>query len=248
MSSIFTYAIIEDALDVCDGIKLRMQEHTKWQCSHVIHDIISAKHLISGSQPKLLFMDWSIKGGSTFELLDYLKQACPNYKPYIIYFTAFQSDEPQIPVDIVNIYKANKYLVKPIWAVLSQQLPNYLAEAEQNIKNNSHLIIKTLEKGIVFLPINNIVHISVLDGKIRSKIIYTTDGLSHQTKGITMDDYATQLTDAGINFFRANKRENIVTKNNLINYDKPFLNYSLDIPKIKVSVENYANVLNWLAQ
>ena len=97
-NSILTYLIIEDALNVCEGILERMKDYPLWECVGVCQDIVTAHSALRINLPALIFMDWDIRGGSTFELLNWI-QNTEGYSPYVIYFTGFQSDEPSIPVD-----------------------------------------------------------------------------------------------------------------------------------------------------
>jgi two-component system, LytTR family, response regulator len=212
MNNTNSYAIIEDAPDVCEGIKARMDLHDHWRCEAIIYDIDTAKSEIKKYQPELLFMDWSIKGGSTFELLDYLSVVLPNYKPYIVYFTAFQKDEPEIPMLIVNKYKPDAYLIKPIWEYLSNNLSNFLEEAKMKAKNNADFILRTINKQVVYIKLNEICSISICNSKLRTKIIYLIDGSNYEFKDFTLDEFSALLSSNQVNHFRANKRENSVPK------------------------------------
>ena len=79
--------------------------------------------------PNLVFLDWSIKGGNAFTLLEKIEKI-EYYNPYIIFFTGYQNDHPEIPVELINRFKINKYLIKPIFENLTINLDKYIKEAE----------------------------------------------------------------------------------------------------------------------
>jgi two-component system, LytTR family, response regulator len=247
MNKQYHYAIIEDAPDVCEGIKDSMLPYTNWICDAIIYDIDTAKNEIATKQPALLFMDWSIRGGSTFELLDYLLIKCPHYKPYIVYFTAFQNDEPQIPMLIVNKYKPDRYLIKPIWEYFSADLETYLQEAIVKNSTKADFILRTINKEVIYIQLQDVASISMCDSKNRTKIIYLKDGTHYEFKDVKLDEFCNLFTTYNIDHFRANKKENIVCRNYINSYQKPFIHFINPlIPKVEVSAENYKACDDWI--
>ena len=81
----FNYVVVEDDLKVCEGVKLRMNQFPNWNCLGLIPYFDIALKTIQDKQPNLLFLDYSILGGNTFNLLEQIK-TIEDYKPFIIYF------------------------------------------------------------------------------------------------------------------------------------------------------------------
>ena len=164
----YTYCVIEDVEDVIIGILNRMKKYTNWKSIGESREIKSALNLVQTNHPDLIFMDWSLKGGSTYEILEYIKNE-KYYTPYIIFFTAFQKDEPTIPEIVHNKYNVDKYLLKPIWKKLSENLKQYLKEAISKSMTNTYLEIIDINKNIYKINASHITSISLYDQKKTTK-------------------------------------------------------------------------------
>ncbi len=130
----YSYLIVEDAPDTCTALKLRMDPYPSWHCVDSCGSVLTAIEAIKAHRPALIFLDWSIKGGNAFDVLDVIEKIA-GYTPYIILNTAWQSDEPSIPQTALNNYRIDKYLVKPVWPRLRQLLPGFLLEAAARAEN-----------------------------------------------------------------------------------------------------------------
>lgn len=127
--SIYKYVVIDDDIKVCENIKKRMSKYKNWNCEGLIVSLSESLSIIQGTMPNLVFLDWSIKGGNAFTLLEKIEKI-EYYNPYIIFFTGYQNDHPEIPVELINRFKINKYLIKPIFENLTINLDKYIKEAE----------------------------------------------------------------------------------------------------------------------
>src|SRR5687767_9633193 len=99
----YAFLVIENAVDVCEGIERRMKAFEKWESLGYCTGVKQAIEKIKKSQPNLIYIDWSLNGGSAFEVLQHV-QNLPGYNPYIIFNTGFQSDNPEIPQELINQY------------------------------------------------------------------------------------------------------------------------------------------------
>jgi two-component system LytT family response regulator len=222
----YSYIIVEDALDVCAGLKERMNSFSKWNFCGIAHDIRTAQTLLESVSPTLIFMDWDIQGGSTFELLDWIKEQ-PNYQPYIIFFTAFQGDEPSIPVEIHNSYHVDKYLIKPFWSQLSNQLDNFIYQAEIKANLTPFHAFRTEDKRLVRINLNDIVYVAVFESDKRTKSIYLKSKETLIVK-IKLEVVESLLNKAGISTFRPNRKFSIVNIQYILSYKRPviYLNHT----------------------
>lgn len=124
------YFIVENDATVCEGIIARMRTYTDWESLGFATGVTKAIQMCGSQRPDLLFMDWSLAGGSAYEVLDAIR-ALPDYDPYIICFTGYQGDNPDVPMVLINRYGIDKYIIKPIWAHLREGLPFFLEAAVQ---------------------------------------------------------------------------------------------------------------------
>lgn len=69
MNTEFNYLVVEDSRKVCEGIQERMEAFSNWQACSFAHHVDDAWQIISAQRPELIFIDWSLKGGSAFEVL-----------------------------------------------------------------------------------------------------------------------------------------------------------------------------------
>jgi len=232
----FHYAVIEDAGEVCDGIVERMNHFPLWCCAGIAHDIFSAKQILQTSLPCLLFMDWDIRGGSTFELLEWISLE-NTYKPFIIYFTAFQNDEPMIPVEIHNTFQVDKYLIKPIWNELSDKLDTYLELAEKKAIRKPFHTFRTEGNGMVQVQLDDIVYVAVFDPDKRTKSIFLKSRQTLIVK-ITLDEVEEILTEAGIACIRPNRKFSIVVLKYIKSYQRPEIAMMYTNHTLTVSSDN----------
>ncbi|MBV7439895.1 response regulator [Weeksellaceae bacterium TAE3-ERU29] len=241
----YTYCVIEDVEDVIIGILNRMKKYKNWKSIGESREIKSALNLVKEHHPDLIFMDWSLKGGSTYEILEYIKKN-KYYAPYIIFFTAFQKDEPTIPEIVHNKYKVDKYLLKPIWRKFSGNLEQYLKEASSKSSCNTYLEITDVNKNIYKINTSHITSVSLYDQKKRTKTIRLLSGEEIIVKN-TFQEIEEILIKRNIDFIYTHKRYSIVIKNNIEKFEEGYVFfYENKSPKVEVCKENIKNVTNWL--
>jgi two-component system, LytTR family, response regulator len=234
----FSYVVVEDDLKVCEGVKLRMNAFPNWNCLGLIPSFDLALKTIQDKQPNLLFLDYSILGGNTFNLLEQIKKI-DNYNPFIIYFTAYGSDKDFISEDAINKYRVNKFLNKPIWEKLTEYLDAFLNEAETWIKTNenSYLWLVTLDKTKVKIEPNKIICINQPENNPRFKTIRTTDNEVFDIKA-SWSDCERIAKEHCINFCYTKARDTIINKKYITKIQKPHI-WLNDFLKITVSKERW---------
>jgi DNA-binding response OmpR family regulator len=245
----FSYLVIENAPDVCEGIIRRMNGFDKWQSLGYCTGVKEAMEKISSTQPHLIYLDWSLNGGSAFEILQSIQNKA-GYHPYIIFNTGFQKDNPEIPQEIINNYKVDKYLVKPLWENLRNNLPAYLKEAEekthQQAGKNKAVWVQTDNGHKVLIDLTKIICICQHPTEQRSRNIY----LSVKEKEITImlqwQKCCDLLKQNGIEFFVTKTRSHLVLKEYVEKFEKPFVRLKHFPFKIEVVKENIRGFENWL--
>ena len=247
MSYELKYLIIEDSLKVCEGITERMELFAKWTACKYAHHVNDAKIIAAKERPQLIFIDWSLKGGSAYEVLQFIEHI-PNYHPYIIFNTGYQSENPEIPQEIINNYKIDKYVVKPLWENLRKNLSLYLDEAEKKFKANS------TAKEIWFTDTNRKkVHANLYDlmwvCQSMENAYYKNLYLNKQsvlTVKISWRDIIELLYEHQIDFFITNSRQHLVVKKYIDSYQRPFVKLKSIPHKIEVVKERLHEFEEWL--
>jgi response regulator of citrate/malate metabolism len=234
----FSYLVVEDDLHVCEGVQLRMNAFPNWDCLGLIPAFDDALKLIQEDKPSLLFLDYSILGGNTFNLLDQIK-TIQNYNPFIIYFTAYGSDKDFIAEDAINKYRVNKFLNKPIWEKLTEHLMHFIKEAEVWIKanENSYLWLETKDKTKVKIEPHKIVCINQPENNPRFKTIRTIDNKIFDIKA-SWEDCEKIAKEYGINYCFTKARETLIIKRYITKIQKPNI-WLNDFLKITVSKERW---------
>ena len=85
---LLTYLVIENVVDVCEGIERRMNGFTNWQSLGYCTGVKEAIEKIEKTKPHFIYLDWGLNGGSAFEVLQHI-QNLPGYNPYILFNTGF---------------------------------------------------------------------------------------------------------------------------------------------------------------
>jgi DNA-binding response OmpR family regulator len=208
-----------------------------------------ATQKIQATRPHLLYLDWSLNGGSAFEILQQV-QNMPGYNPYIIFNTGFQKDNPEIPQEIINKYKVDKYLVKPLWENLRNNLALYLKEAEEKVQS-------TIEKPqIVWLEDDAGARIAIaLDTLIcicqhptepRSRIFYLDSLQKEMTVPLQWQKCYDLLDSNNIDYFITKFRSHLIIKKYISKFEKPFVRLRNFPAKIEVVKESIKDFENWL--
>lgn len=246
----FTFLVVENAVDVCEGIERRMRQFVQWESIGYCTGVKDAIVKIKQAKPQLIFLDWSLNGGSAYEILQQI-QNFGTYNPYIIFNTGFQSDNPEIPQEIINRYKVDKYLVKPFWETLRMNLASFLNEAE--IKANqaspkSRTIWIENERGAkIQLQLDKIVCIVQHPEKPRSRNFYTQGELAAITIPLTWEKCYELLDIYEINYFISKSRNHLVVKSFIEKFEKPFV-WLEGIPfKIEIVKEKIHEFVAWFS-
>lgn len=247
----FTYLVVENAEDVCEGIERRMQVFENWESLGYCMGMKEAIEKIKSLKPHLIYLDWSLNGGSAYEVLQYI-QNLPEYNPYIIFNTGFQSDNPEIPQEIVNKYKVDKYLVKPFWEILRRNLSVFLKEAEEKAlqtSSKSKIVWVDDENGTkVPLPLSKIICVIQHPNNPRKRNFYIAAGIKEITIPITWEKCYELLDSNGINYFVTKARMHLVIKEFIERFEKPFVRLKDFSIKIEVVKEKVREFENWLTE
>lgn len=245
----FKFLVIENAIDVCEGIERRMRQFDKWEPIGYCTGVKDAISKIKLDKPELVFLDWSLNGGSAYEILQEI-QNFGTYNPYIIFNTGFQSDNPEIPQEIINRYKVDKYLVKPFWETLRQNIATYLSEAEIKAKQScskSRTIWIDNERGVkTQLPLDKIKCIIQHPERPRSRNFYIEGELTAITIPLTWEKCYELLELYGIKFFISKSRNHLVVKTFVEKFERPFV-WLRGVPfKIEIVKEKNHEFIAWL--
>jgi CheY-like chemotaxis protein len=245
-----TYLVVENAPDVCEGIIRRMNAFEKWQSIGYCIGVKESLEKINVSKPQLIYLDWSLNGGSAFEILQ-LIQNIAQYNPYIIFNTGFQKDNPEIPQEIINNYKVDKYLVKPLWENLRNNLPVYLAEAEDKARHQTpkfkSIWLEDDHGHSVLIDLTKIICICQHPTEHRSRNVYLFSKEKEVTIAMQWHKCYELLRYHEIDFFITKNRSHLVVKQYVEKFEKPFVRLKgLTAFKIDVVKESVKDFERWL--
>ena len=237
-SSTFNYLVIEDDTNVWANIERRMSRFPEWSESNFVAEIETALQIIDATRPQLIFSDWSIKGGNAFQILNFIKNI-QEYCPYIIFFTGYQSEHPEIPQEIMNNYPmVKKYLVKPIYENLTNHLEAYLEEAKHQCDCKpeiKEIFIENEYKQKIKINPQETISIVQCDANPRRKILTLKNENKIYLKQ-TWEEIILFLQAYQINFHICHNRKAIVNKAYITRYWKPYI-WLENGEQIKVSRE-----------
>ena len=241
------YLIVEDSLKVCEGIVERMKTYEKWIACKFAHHVEDAKTICFQQKPELIFMDWALKGGSAFEVLQFI-ETIPLYNPYIIFTTGYQSENPEIPQEIINNYKVDKYLVKPFWENLRNNLCTYLSEAEHKkglCKNKKIIWLTDFHKYKIQVEIASLICVCQDFENPYCKTLYFNNTQSISVK-LSWNEVIELLESNNVNYFITNSRQHIVIKNFIIGYERPYVRLENYAHKIEIVKDKLHQFEIWL--
>lgn len=239
--------VVEDSPKVCEGIEDRMEDYSNWRLCGFAHHVEEAKLLANKERPDLIFIDWSLKGGSAFEVLQSI-QNIADYSPYIIFNTGYQGDNPEIPQEIINNYPVDKYLIKPFWEKLRQNLSNYIHEAEEKAqckKDKNYLFLTDVSKKRVRVNLDDLICICKDAGNSYNKVLYFHKGDALNVR-IRWQDILLLLEEHYISFFISNSKEHIVVRKFIEQYKRPFVKLKGFPHKIEVVKDKLHEFEGWL--
>ncbi len=236
----YKYLVIEDDTNVWANIERRMGKFNDWEAVGFSSELDDALQKIQISKPQLVFSDWSIRGGNAFQILDYIK-GISDYDPYIIFFTGYQSEHPEIPQEILNNYPmVKKYLVKPVYENLTENLSAYVNEAKEQylvkLQKTPIFIENELRQKIKFIPADSVAVLQCEENP-RRKILYLKNHEGIFLKQ-TWESILEFLNLYKIDYFVCHNRKSIINKSYITKISKPFIWMENDI-KIKVSRERW---------
>lgn len=246
----YHYLVVENAADVCEGIERRMKPFTNWHTQGYCTGVKEAIEKIILYKPALLFLDWSLNGGSAYEVLQAVRNI-KQYDPYIIFNTGYQKDNPEIPQEIMNSYKVDKYLVKPYWENLRIHLPLYLKEAEDKaalqVVHKQHWLEDTT--GTMKLSdLNRLACIVQHPSESRVRCFYFVNRPAPMHVSMQWQKCYELLKENGIDFFVTKSRSHLVVKEYVQQFDRQFVWLNgVEAFKIDIVKENIKDFENWLA-
>ncbi|MFT3845437.1 MAG: hypothetical protein QM725_10310 [Lacibacter sp.] len=247
MNKQLKYLIVEDSLKVCEGILERMENFREWKACSFAHHVEEAKKIVERDLPQLIFIDWALKGGSAYDVLDCI-QIIPGYSPYIIFNTGYQSENPEIPQEIFNNYKIDKYIVKPIWENLRKNLVRYVREAELKlalVRHEKKVLITDIQKKKVYLNIDDLVCVCKHHDNSYLKSLYINNGSLIQIKSSWEKVYE-MISENGLNYFITNHKEHLIMKEHIESYHRPFVKMKNFNNKIEVVKDKLAEFEKWI--
>lgn len=239
----YKYLVIEDDTNVWDNIKRRMNKFNNWEACGFCDELDNALEKVKENKPQLIFSDWSIKNGNAYEILNYIKNET-DYFPYVIFFTGYQSEHPEIPQEVINNYSfVKKYLVKPIFENLTENLQHFVSDAEEQFfltqRQNYVFIENKYKQKFKISPVDFIAFTQSCDDP-RLKILHLNNQSAIQIK-YTWKKIIDFLDYYRINYLVTNHRKSIVNKEYIIKISKPYIHLKGDL-KIEVARENWVAI------
>lgn len=245
----FTYLVIENAVDVCEGIERRMSAFETWESLGYCTGVKEAVQKVETTKPNFIYLDWGLNGGSAFEVLQHI-QNIPNYNPYILFNTGFQKDNPEIPQEIINNYKVDKYIVKPLWENLRNNLHQYLKEAEDKVSslaNKSKTIwVNDDEGNKVSLQLDKLICICQHPLNARARTFYFDKTTKEINVPLQWQKCFDLLIENNIDYFVTKSRSHLVIKSHIEKFEKPFVRLRNFHAKVEVVKENIREFEEWL--
>ena len=222
--STFKYLVIEDDKSIWKNISARMQKFLQWKAVPFTDSLEEAITLIDTHRPDLIFSDWSIRGGNAYPILTHIHQSS-GYTPYIIFFTGYQGENPEIPQIVFNEFPlVKKYLVKPIFQQLTENLTQYIAEAEALAEGEQEtpvFIENYLKQQVRIFP-KQILCILQDEENPRLKVLHCLSGKTIQLKQ-TWEEIHRFCVEQQLSIFVANTRKAIVNREYILRMNRPFL-------------------------
>lgn len=246
---LLTYLVIENVVDVCEGIERRMNGFTNWQSLGYCTGVKEAIEKIEKTKPHFIYLDWGLNGGSAFEVLQHI-QNLPGYNPYILFNTGFQKDNPEIPQEIINNYKVDKYIVKPLWENLRKNLPTYLKEATDKAMQfpgkSATAWIEDDRGNKVSVALDKLICICQHPVNARNRIFYINNHIKEITVPLQWQRCYDLLEQNNIDYFITKSRSHLVTKAFIEKFEKPFVRLRNFPAKVEVVKESLKDFENWL--
>lgn len=249
------YLVVDDIAIVCQGIIERMQQFENWESCGYAMFVDHANQLISQHLPNLIFLDWQLKGGNAFSVLENIK-SIKDYKPYIIFNTAYLSEHPMIAERVHNEYDVDKLLciTKPIFGKLFQEINQYVAEAEKkalfkidNLNQQNEIFITTIHCTKIKKNVNELMGITHITNTKNKNLYFFSD-----PKIITVNWSWTACNDLlqkfQLDYFYLNQRESLIIKRYISSINYPFVFLKENPHKFKITKERVQLFEKWLRE
>ena len=245
----FTYLVIENAVDVCEGIQRRMSSYDTWESLGYCTGVKEAIKRVVDTKPNFIYLDWGLNGGSAFEVLQQI-QNITDYSPYILFNTGFQKDNPEIPQEIINNYKVDKYIVKPLWENLRNNLAQYLKEAEEKVSTSftktKSIWIDDENGNKVSVHLNKLMCICQHPLHARSRIFYFDNTIKEINIPLKWQNCYDLLAENNIDYFITKSRSHLVIKTFIEKFEKPYARLYNFPAKVEVVKESIKDFEEWL--
>lgn len=248
MKEKYTYIVIEDDTNVWDNIRIRMSKFPKWEALEFSSELEDALEKIEKKRPDLIFTDWSIRGGNAYQILSIISEI-RDYRPYVVFFTGYQSENPEIPQRIINDFQiVNKYIVKPIYENLTKYLADYVYAAEmqankylvsKNEGNSGSLFLDT-EQGKVRVFASELLGVLQLEETPRHKTLLLKNNQKYLLRQ-TWEEIIDFLEELETDYFVAHNRKSIINKLFITKIARPYVWLDNDW-KVKVSREQWKKI------
>ncbi len=246
----YNYLIVEDELSVFTAIEERMKPFNNWHAVSPSSNAFDAIDKLRKSTPELIFLDWHLTGSSGFDVLDYLLQQ-NEYKPSIIFMTGQLENPMQLTKTIINKYKnVDVFIDKPIWENLTNNLANYIRNAEEKAKQifQTEIWIEDINGTKQKVDLNKIECILQHHNR-RSKDIYLINNSNPYTVTLSWQECYDLLDTAKVDYFITHKRTHLVIKKFIEKYDKPIVRLkSFTACKIEVVKDSIKEFEKWLVE
>lgn len=221
----YKYLVIEDDTNIWSNIERRMQKFENWSPVGFCAEYSDSLMKIQNHRPHLVFSDWSIRGGNGFQILEFMK-TMDNYHPYVVFFTGYQSDFPEIPQVLFNNHPmVKKYIVKPIFETLTKYLSNYIEEAETHHREHQKscsIMLENEAKDQIKICPANIVAIIQSPENPRLKQLYVMN-MGPIVLKKTWDSIFEVLHEYNIPYFVCHKRKTIINTIYISKTVRPFI-------------------------
>lgn len=262
----FTFIVVDDDVEVCNGIIQKMKSHLNWTAVGHAQSPKKTIALIEQHYPNLIFLDWDLMGGNAFEVLDFLKLKT-EYKPYIIFNTAHFKANIEISEKVVNEYKIDKLLCigKPIFGELFEKIDALVIDAEQKIRSKNSTeylnnfwfdcleektdIHSSIDKHIKIrkrMCVNDIMAIEIPNNNNRLKKIH----FKNESKPIIIKatwDWCCQLLEKhNVDYFITNYRESLIIRNYITEINLPVIKIQGINTGFKIVQDKKSDFETWL--
>ncbi|MEZ5046077.1 MAG: hypothetical protein R2831_03705 [Chitinophagaceae bacterium] len=248
-----SYIIIEDIPEIAEKTRQIISEmNDDWEFLGVEGWLEPAQHAVLTKKPDIIYLDYEINGGYTFEIIDAIMEL-DSYKPFIIFNTSFMAQKPQIAESLSNKYKNYIGLFfnkKNLFQQLKIEMPRIREDVLRQLKPAEIQLEEFFPKDIYCKQIHNvcpqdIVHVSIFDASKRSKSIFLNNGSNIIVKK-SFSFFSDLFKFYDINFFFTNKKFSMVNKSHIVKYNRPFVYFKHPIKKVEVARENVIEFERWL--